>query len=155
MIDLAHKINTRIEPLRVIADLMAAPFWDLFARMYVGLAFFKAGSTRLQDWLHGNFGNQIFLFDLEHPVPFLHPILAAYITMLAELIFSVLLMMGLFSRFSAAGFLIMTAVIHFTYQENVEHVLWGFLAASIFIKGPGVFSVDHWLVKYLRSDRTA
>ena len=60
--------------------------------------------------------------------------------------------LGLFSRFGAAGLFVMALVIQLTYQENFQHILWMALAASIFIKGPGPLSVDKLMVKWLRKD---
>ena len=45
------------------------------ARVWLAQPFFKAGWARIQGW-----GNQPFLFEYIHPVPFLTPTLAAYAT---------------------------------------------------------------------------
>ena len=147
---LAHSIDNLIDPLRKLANLVGAPLWDLAARLFLAHAFFKSGLVRYKAWANGDFDSQIFLFELEHPVPGLDPEIAAYMTTGAELILPVLLALGLFGRFAAAGLLIMTAVIEFTYGHFDVHILWAFLAASIFIKGAGTLSLDHLLVKFLR-----
>jgi len=144
------KINGMIEPLRSIADTVGAPLWDLAARVYLGWVFFKSGMLRFKDWLNGSFDNQVFLFDLEHPVPGLPAELAAYVTTVGELILPILLIIGLFGRVGAVGLLIMTLVIEFTYIHATDHILWMFLAAAIFIRGPGMLSVDHFLLKWIR-----
>ena len=147
---LAYSIDNAIEPLRRLANFAGAPLWDLAARLFVANAFFKSGMVRFNAWRNGDFESQIFLFELEHPVPGLDPELAAYITTGAEVVLPVLLALGLFGRFAAAGLLIMTAVIEFTYGHFAVHILWAFLAASIFIKGPGALSLDNLLVKFIR-----
>ncbi len=144
------KANDLIEPLRGIADKIGAPLLDLSFRLYLGWAFFQSGLGRAEDYFSGNWDTQIFLFDLEHPVPGLDAALAAPITTLAELILPVLVMAGLFTRFGAAGLFVMALVIQLTYIENSQHLLWMALAASLFIKGPGRLSADHFLVKWLR-----
>ncbi|MEM7679571.1 MAG: DoxX family protein [Pseudomonadota bacterium] len=142
-------IDNALNPLRALAHNLGAPVFDLAARAYLAHAFFKSGLTRYNDWINGNFDSQIFLFELEHPVPGLDPETAAYLATGGELILPIILIFGLFGRFAAAGLLIMTAIIEFTYIHATEHILWAFLAASIFIKGPGVISLDHLIRKYL------
>lgn len=150
MIALAQRIDDLIEPLRKLAHFAGAPLWDLAARLYVANAFFTSGSLRFKDWMNGNFDNQIFLFELEHPVPGLDPEFAAYAATIGEIFLPILLVLGLLTRVGAAGLLIMTAVIELTYIHATAHILWAFLAASIFIKGPGVLSLDYWLLKFIR-----
>lgn len=150
MITFAKKIDSTIEPLRDIAHRFASPLWDLAARLYVAHAFWSSGMTRFHDLINGNFDNQIFLFELEHPVPGLSPEIAAYGATAGEVILPILLALGLFGRFGAAGLLIMTAVIEFTYGHYTVHILWAFLAAAIFVKGPGTISLDNLILKYLR-----
>ncbi len=149
---LAIKIDTMIEPLRKLASCVGAPLYDLAARLYIAEMFWSSGMTRFTDWKNGNFDNQIFLFDLEHPVPGLSPEVAAYATTVAELVLPILVAFGLFGRMGAAGMLIMTAVIELTYGHYDVHILWAFLAGTIFIKGAGKFSLDYLLLKYLRKE---
>ena len=146
---LARKLDRGVEPLRQTASYVA-PFWDLAARLYVANVFFKSGLLRLADWQNGTFSNQIYLVTSEHPVPHIPPVFAAYASMIGEIILPILLAIGLFGRFAAAGLLIMTLVIIFTYVHGDGEILWLFLGASIFIKGPGILSVDYLLLKWLR-----
>lgn len=150
MTELLGRIDNLIEPLRNIANIALSPLFDLGARAYLGWAFFSSGLLRFKDWSNGNFSNQVFLFELEHPVPGLAPEFAAYLTMGAEIFLPIMLILGLFGRFAAAGLLIMTAVIEFTYGHFASHILWAFLAGMLFIKGPGLLSVDTLLLKFIR-----
>lgn len=150
MIAFAQKIDNLIEPLRKLANLIGAPIFDLSVRLYLGYEFFKSGLTRWNDFSNGSFDNQIFLFELEHPVPGLDPATAAYMTLAGEMILPIMLFVGLFSRFAAAGLLIMTAVIEFTYGHFDVHILWAFLGLMIFIKGPGALSLDYLILKTIR-----
>lgn len=150
MTGFANTIDNLIEPLRAIADKAASPLFDLGARLYLGYAFWSSGILRFKDWKNGNFDNQIFLFELEHPVPGLDPATAAYLTTGAELILPIMLVLGLFGRFAAAGLLVMTAVIEFTYGHFDVHILWAFLAGMIFLKGPGAISLDNLILKLIR-----
>lgn len=150
MIELAQKVDELIEPLRKLANCVGAPLYDLAARLYVANVFWASGVLRYKDWANGNFDSQIFLFELEHPVPGLDPEFAAYASTIGELILPILLVFGLFGRFGAAGILVMTAVIEFTYIHATDHILWAFLAASTLIRGPGMLSLDHLILKHIR-----
>lgn len=152
MITFIKTIDNAIEPLRILAERVGAPLFDLAARLYLANAFFKSGMIRLGDLVNGNFDNQIFLFELEHPVPGLSPEIAAYGATAGEIILPILLVLGLFGRFAAAGLLVMTLIIELTYIHAPEHILWAFLAASILIRGPGFLSVDHLLRRFLRKE---
>ncbi len=143
MISLCKKFGGCFESGRRMLDKYIAPLFDLAARVYLANAFFSAGLTRLRDWTTGNFSTQIFLFTEEHPVPGIPADIAAYMTMAGELVLPVLVALGLFARFGALGLLVMAVTIELTYIHSFQHVLWGFLAASIFIRGPGKLSLDH------------
>lgn len=153
MKDMMITINNMMDPLRMIADKVGSPLLDLSFRFYLGWAFLKSGMGRAKDYFNDSWDTQIFLFEMEHPVPGLDPALAAPVTTIAELVLPVLVGLGLFSRFGAAGMFVMALVIQLTYQENFQHILWMALAASIFIKGPGLLSLDHVLLKWFRNDR--
>ena len=153
MIALAQKIDNLIEPLRKLAGFAGAPVYDLASRLVVAQAFWTSGMTRFNDWKNGSFDNQIFLFELEHPVPGVPADIAAYMATTGEIILPVLLVFGLFGRFAAAGILIMTAIIEFTYIHATDHVLWAFLAGTILIRGAGKLSLDYLLLKFIRKDR--
>lgn len=143
-------IDDLINPLRKLANCVGAPVWDLGARLFLANAFFKSGLTRFNDLKNGTFDNQIFLFELEHPVPGLDPEFAAYASTFGELILPILLVFGLFGRVGAAGLLIMTAIIELTYIHATDHILWAFLAAAILIRGPGKLSLDALILKLIR-----
>jgi putative oxidoreductase len=151
MIQTLQSIDTQLNPLRSVAILIAAPLWDLAARLYLGYAFFSSGILRFKDFLNGTWSNQIFLFMEEHPVPGIPADFSAPLATAGELALPVLLVLGLFGRFAAAGLLVMTAVIELTYIHATDHILWAFLALSILIRGAGLISLDalilHWIRK--------
>lgn len=148
------KVNTLIDPLRMLADKIGSSLLDLSFRLYLGWAFFISGMGRAKDYLNGSWDTQLFLFEIEHPIPGLDPGIAAPTTTISELALPVLLVSGLFSRFAAAGLFIMALVIQLTYQENFQHILWMALAMSILIKGPGLLSLDNLLInKFLKQPK--
>lgn len=150
MLNIAIKIDQAIEPLRKIANTIGSPMFDLLARAYVSWAFFKSGMDRFSSLLNGTWDDQVFLFTEEHPVPGIPGEIGAILGTGGELILPILLVFGLFGRFAAAGLLIMTAIIEFTYIHATDHILWAFLLGMILIKGAGTLSLDHFLLKWIR-----
>jgi putative oxidoreductase len=63
----------------------------------------------------------------------------------AEHVFPVLLVVGLASRLSALGLMVMTGVIQLlVYPDGwPDHILWFALLLLILARGPGAISLDH------------
>ncbi len=121
-----------------LLERFGAPLLDMSIRLYMANIFFTSGWQKFT-----NFDSAIFLFTYEHPVPGLSPQLAAYMGTAGELVLPVLLVLGLGGRVAAGGLLIMTAIIEFTYQHSTDHIFWAFLLGTIFLRGPGILSIDH------------
>jgi putative oxidoreductase len=95
------------------------------------------------------------LFRSEYQVPVLSPVVAAYVGTFGEIFFPALLALGLFSRVGALGTFGVNAMAVIAYAtvllaEGAEaalgqHVLWGFMLATIAFVGPGSIAVDTWL----------
>ena len=127
----------------------------LALRLYVGQVFFRSGWLKISDW-----SSTLFLFSDEYHVPLLSPGLAAVMGTGGELIFSTLLMLGLFGRASAAGlfFVNLMAVISYPQLRELEcpaainaHWTWGSMIALLFVFGPGRLSIDAWLMRRRRA----
>lgn len=109
----------------------------LFARVFVGLAFFRSGLTKLQDW-----ETTRFLFQEEYQVPLLPPEVAAYAGTAGELILPLLLFAGLATRFAAAGLSLVNVVAVLSLAEIApaalaQHHLWGALLLAVVLWGGG------------------
>jgi putative oxidoreductase len=123
----------------------------LAARIYVGLAFFKSGLTKIADW-----GTTVALFQDEYHVPLLPPELAALMGTAGELVLPVLLVLGLAGRFGALGLSVVNVVAVLSLAEIApaalgQHHLWGVLLAVVALWGPGRLSLDALLWPGLRS----
>lgn len=123
------------------------PIALLAARLYVAWVFFTAGLTKLVDW-----NSTLFLFEEEYHVPFIPFELAAYLGTAGEIIFPVLLALGVVSRGGALGLTIVNIVAVVSLDEIAPaafnaHVIWGVLLAQIILFGAGKISLDHWLAK--------
>lgn len=89
-----------------------------------------------------------FLFAEEYRLPLLNPDLAAYLATYAEHAFALSLFVGLATRLSALGIIIMTLVIQFLVYPDAfvgVHLGWLAMGLAILVKGPGGLSLDHLL----------
>ena len=117
----------------------------LFARVFVGLAFFRSGLTKLEDW-----DTTLFLFQEEYHVPLLPPDIAAYAGTAGELALPLLLFAGLASRFAAVGLSVVNVVAVLSLAEIapaalMQHQLWGALLLAVVLWGGGRLALDRWL----------
>jgi len=123
------------------------PFWilQLGLRVGVGLVFFNAGLLKFK-----SFEFAVKLFQDEYKVPLLDPATAARITTFVELVFPVLLFIGLASRLATLPLLAEIAVIQiFVYKQAwTDHVFWGSALLLILTRGPGPFSLDYLIERY-------
>ncbi len=121
------------------------PIFDLAIRLWVANVFWKSGLTKIKSW-----DSTLMLFEYEYSVPLLPTILAALLATGAELLFPVLLLLGLASRFSALSLFVLNYVAVMAYPDISpagikDHLLWGTMLAVIFFHGPGMLSADHVL----------
>ena len=87
------------------------------------------------------------LFENEYALPLIPTEIAAWMATLAELIFPILLVLGLLTRLSALALLGMTLVIQlFVYPDAwwSTHALWVVMTVFVAGYGPGRLSIDHW-----------
>ena len=114
----------------------------LAARFYVAWVFFASGLTKINDW-----ETTLLLFEYEYAVPLLSPVVAAWLGTVGELLFPVLLALGLLSRFSAIALSIVNIVAVISLSEIAPaaynlHLIWGGLLAAVICFGPGKLSTD-------------
>lgn len=131
-----------------LIDLASKYFTDLILllmRVYVASIFFQSGWNKLANVWKGGWFKTVFLFKAVHPVPGLSAEVAAILGTGTEVLFSIMLAIGVFGRIGALGLLGVTAVITFGVHSHFTHVFWGLLLGASFIFGPGKFSVDAWL----------
>ena len=126
-----------------------APLTDLALRLYMANIFFKSGWLKFQNYMNGDWDSTLFLFEEVHPVPFLPVDVAAVMGTAGELGLSILLALGLFSRFGALGLLVMTAVIQIVMPTPHVHIIWAIMLATILAHGGGTLSIDTF-IKRLR-----
>lgn len=144
---------------RAVARLRAAsrglqalsPAVDLAARLFVASVFFKSGLTKIATW-----SSTISLFENEYAVPLLPPEVAAFLGTGVELLFPVLLVIGLGSRFSAFVLFVFNIIAVVSYPDLGDvglrdHQTWGLLLLVTLLHGPGKLSLDHLVARRLRA----
>lgn len=141
---LAKAAVSALPGARLVAGIFAAttryvaPAYQLFIRLWMASIFWAAGQSKLSSW-----DLTLALFQDEYRVPLLPPELAAALATATEVSMPVLLVAGLFTRFSAIPLMIMTLVIQFTYLDRAEHFYWLMTLGLIALRGPGPLSLDH------------
>ncbi|WP_227318996.1 DoxX family protein [Cedecea davisae] len=115
----------------------------LIARVGIAAVFFLSGRTKVTGFMTLK-PSTYELFRTEYALPLIPYDIAAHLATLAEHGFPVLLVLGLFSRFAAAGLLFMTLVIEiFVYPDAwPTHLIWGGLLLLILSRGAGRWSLD-------------
>lgn len=124
------------------------PDWlvGLTARTSIAAVFFLSGRTKVEGVIDVS-DSALFLFAEEYRLPLIPSDIAAHLTTYAEHLFPILLVLGLFTRFSALALLIMTAVIQFLVYPGAwaTHLVWAGLLIYLVRNGAGVLSLDRLL----------
>lgn len=145
-------------------DRIPHSFVALLARLGIALTFWTSGQTKIEGLVLDPIGGSISLgwptmsdmafelFRSEYALPVIPPDWAAYMAATAEHVLPLLLVLGLASRLSALGLLIMTLVIQiFVYPlAYPTHLMWAAVLLYIMARGPGAVSLDHVLSRRRR-----
>jgi putative oxidoreductase len=142
------------QSIRWIIDLLAQIAFALappMLRIALAVPFFKSGLTKWDGFLSLS-PAATFLFEDEFKLHIFGglyslpaPALLALFDGVAEIVLPALLVVGLATRFSAVGLLVMTGVIQLVVPEGWAnfHLPWATLAVAIIALGPGPLSLDH------------
>ena len=134
----------------------------LLARFSIAAVFWKSGQTKVEglaiDLVDGQFTlgwprlapQAVDLFRDEYRLPWLPPEIAALAAAFGEHLLPLLLLLGLATRLSALGLLLMTAVIQLFVYPGAwpTHGVWAALLLWLMVRGPGRVSVDGWLASH-------
>ncbi|MDZ4729526.1 MAG: DoxX family protein [Xanthomonadales bacterium] len=152
---LVNGVQRLIGLMGLIPDSLIAAL----GRFSIAAVFWKSGQTKIDglviDFINGEFQigwpNLSFsaevLFADEYRLPLLPPEWAAIMAASAEHVFAALILVGLATRFSALALLVMTLVIQvFVYPDAYPtHGVWAAVLLYLIAKGPGKWSLDHWV----------
>ena len=145
-------LAARTRPNPLVSMLRAPdaiiPEWliALACRFGIAAVFFLSARTKVEGLI--TLKSETFtLFTYEYNVPLLPPGIAAYVATYAEHGFSILLVLGLLTRVSAAGLIGMTLVIQlFVYPDAwPTHLSWAGPMLYLLARGGGALSVDRVL----------
>lgn len=148
-----------MKPILELCERIPHSLLALLGRFSIAAVFWKSGQTKIEGFALDLFGGEfqlgwprlaestIPLFQEEYALPLVPPEIAAYAAATAEHVFPVLLLLGLGARFSAFALLVMTLTIQvFVYPSAYPtHGVWATVLLYLLARGPGKYSVDHWL----------
>jgi putative oxidoreductase len=131
---------------------------SLALRVALAVPFYRSGLTKWDGFLSLKpttvylFENQfkLHIFGAEYPFPY--PDVMAMLSGIGEILFPVLLVFGLATRFAGLGTLGMTAIIFLTYPQNwpSEGLPWAAMSLAIMAFGPGRIALDHLVARFMR-----
>lgn len=134
----------------LLTRLESVPLWvnGLICRLGIAGVFWRSGQTKVHDFFQID-PSTYDLFRDEYKVPLIPPDIAAVAATISEHLFSVLLVIGLASRLSAAALFGMTLTIEiFVYPGSwPDHLMWSAAMLFVIFRGPGLVSVDHLIRK--------
>ena len=133
--------------LAQVATIIAPPL----LRVALAVPFFRSGLTRWDGFL-SLAPSTAYLFEEEFKLHlfggaygFPAPLVVAHLVGSAEIVLPILLVLGLGTRFTALGLLVMTGVIQLVVPDGWAnfHLPWAAMAIAIIAIGPGRLSIDH------------
>ena len=128
----------------VMRVALAVPFWKSGILKWTGF-------LQLSDTAVTLFTDEFMLHLPGGPYHYPLPTVTAFLSGCGEIIFPVLLVLGLATRFAALGLLFMTLIVELTVPDGWPiHLTWAAMALGIMAWGPGRFSVDYLVRSFLR-----
>ncbi|MBI3094082.1 MAG: DoxX family protein [Rhodocyclales bacterium] len=133
----------------------------LLGRFSIAAIFWKSGQTKVQgfaiDIVSGEFqfglprlsDSVVELFRDEYRLPLIAPEIAAPLAAFAEHLLPLLILLGLATRLSALGLLVMTATIQLLVYPDAwpTHGVWAAVLLFLVARGPGAISLDHLIAR--------
>jgi putative oxidoreductase len=135
-----HLVQTIAAPSLVQVVLriaLAVPFWRSGILKW-------GGFLKLNDTSVTLFSDEFMLHLPGGPYHYPAPTVMAFLSGCGEIMFPILLILGLGTRFAALGLLLMTAIVELTVPDGWPvHITWAAMALGIMAYGPGRVSLDH------------
>ena len=135
---------------RLVQAVALPSLVQLVMRVALAVPFWRSGILkwnsfgRLSDTAVTLFTDEFMLHLPGGPYQFPAPAVMAFLSGCGEIMFSVLLVLGLGTRFAALGLLFMTLIVELTVPDGWPiHLTWAAMALGIMAWGPGRISTDH------------
>jgi putative oxidoreductase len=149
-------IGLLVDRASLVVRVVAQPsLVQLIMRFALAVPFWRSGILKWDGFLQLSdtavtlFTDEFMLHLPGGPYPFPAPTLMAFLSGSGEIIFPILLVLGLATRFAALGLLCMTVIVELTVPDGWPvHITWAAMALGIMAWGPGRFSIDY-LVRHL------
>jgi putative oxidoreductase len=127
---------------------------QMVLRLALAVPFWRSGILKWSGFLQLNetaidlFTDEFKLHLPGGPYDFPAPAVMAFLSGTGEIIFPVLLVLGLGTRFAAFGLLLMTCIVEVTVPDGWPiHLTWVAMALGIMAWGPGRLSLDYVLAR--------
>lgn len=152
-----HRLVCRLRRLCGGLTRGAALLAPIAARSALAIPFLRSGLTKWSGWFSVSpVADALFesIFKLHlfgHQYGFPMPVVLAHLDAVAEIALPMLLIVGLATRFSALGLLIMTGVIQLTVPSGWAnfHLQWAALALTLVALGGGPLSIDYAIEQWV------
>ena len=131
-----------------LSALLPDAFLLLVARLGIASVFFLSGRTKVEGLLTITYSTYE-LFRTEYALPLVPPDIAAVAATVSEHLFSILLILGLATRFSALALFLMTLTIEiFVYPDAwPTHLSWAAILLLLMVRGGGAWSLDDMIAR--------
>jgi putative oxidoreductase len=149
-------MNWLVHRVIAIVQAIAQPsLTQLMLRFGLAVPFWRSGILKWDGFLQLN-DTAVLLFSSEFklhlpggPYSYLAPEVMAFIVGCAEIVFPVLLVVGLATRLAAFALLLMTFIVELTVPDGWPmHVTWAAMALGIMAWGPGRLSLDYLIARW-------
>jgi putative oxidoreductase len=146
LVEKASQLVQRVAVPSLVQLLMrvalAVPFWKSGILKWTGF-------LKLSDTAVTLFTDEFMLHLPGGPYHYPAPTVMAFLSGCGEITFSVLLVLGLATRFAALGLLFMTLIVELTVPDGWPiHITWAAMALGIMAWGPGRISSDYLVRRF-------
>ena len=142
---------------RLVQAIALPSLVQLVMRLALAVPFWRSGILKwdgflkLSDTAVTLFSDEFMLHLPGGPYHFPAPAVMAFLSGCGEIMFPILLVLGLGTRFAALGLLFMTLIVALTVPDGWPiHLTWAAMALGIMAWGPGRISADHLVRGILR-----
>ncbi|MCA1392881.1 putative oxidoreductase [Bradyrhizobium yuanmingense] len=132
---------------------------QLVLRLALAVPFWRSGLLKWSGFLELNdtavtlFSDEFMLHLPGGPYHFPAPTVMAFLSGSGEIMFPILLVLGLGTRFAALGLLFMTVIVELTVPDGWPiHLTWAAMALALMAYGPGHISLDRLICRIRSPD---